>query len=134
MSTDERERRQFVRLTRQFRIEISPLTFPLSDVRPVEVTGVDISEGGVAVQCSQEFGVGEKVQVRIYIPKLHKYHPGFLKVFDHDLGQYIMAVAETAWCRRGSGQDEYILGLEFVDVYEDDLQALHNVIRSGLAV
>ncbi|GAU09802.1 PilZ domain-containing protein [Desulfoplanes formicivorans] len=132
MAIDEKDRRQFARLPRQFRMEISAFTFPLSKMRPFDVTGVDIGEGGVAVRCPKEFGVGEQVQLKIYIPKLNRYHPGFFKVFEHDLGQYIVAVAKIAWSKSDPDQGDYMYGLEFVDVYEDDLKALHNLIRNGL--
>jgi c-di-GMP-binding flagellar brake protein YcgR len=132
MDVDGKERRQFARLTRQFRMEISSFTFPLSKMRPIEVTGIDISTGGVAVRCSKAFTKGEQVQITINIPKLNKYHPGFFKVFENDLGQHITAVAEIAWSNPDPEQDDFILGLEFVDVYEDDLRALHNLIRNGL--
>lgn len=132
MHEDGKERRQFARLPRQFKMEISSFTFPLSKMRPFEVTGIDISEGGVAVRCPKEFTRGEQVQVKINIPKLNKFHPGFFKVFENDLGQYITAVAEIAWISPDPEQGDCILGLEFVDVYEDDLRALHNLIRNGL--
>ncbi len=132
MGMDDKERRQVTRLSRQFRMEISAFTFPLSDMRPVEVSGVDISTGGVAVQCAEEFGQGEQVQVKIQIPKLSKYHPGFLKVYKHDLEQYITAVAKIAWSRSLEETGEFLMGLKFVDIYEDDLKALHKLIESGL--
>jgi c-di-GMP-binding flagellar brake protein YcgR len=96
MDVEGKERRQFARLTRQFSMEISSFTFPLSKMRPIEVTGIDISTGGVAVRCSKAFTKGEQVQITINIPKLNKYHPGFFKVFENDLGQHITAVAEIA--------------------------------------
>ena len=132
MPADEKDRRQFARLTRQFRMEIAAFTFPLSKMRPIDVTGVDISAGGVSVRCPEAFGEKEHVQVKIHIPKLSRYHPGFFKVFEHDLGQYITAVAEIAWSHPDAERGDFILGLEFVDVYEDDLQALQNLIRNGL--
>jgi c-di-GMP-binding flagellar brake protein YcgR len=132
MAIDEKDRRQFARLSRQFKMEISAFTFPLSKMRPFEVTGVDISEGGVAVRCPEGFCVGERVQLKINIPRLNRYHPGFFKVYEHDLGQYIIAVAQIAWSKPDPKQGDFMLGLEFVDVYEDDLKALHNLVRSGL--
>ncbi|WP_462323614.1 PilZ domain-containing protein [Desulfoplanes sp.] len=132
MTASEKDRRKFKRLSKQYKMELSEFTFPLTDMVPFEVTGVDISEGGLAVRCSDHFQTGQKVQVKICIPRLNKYHPGFFKVFENDLGQYITAVAEIVWSRHGEGGEAVMLGLEFVDVYEDDLKALNNLIRDGL--
>lgn len=132
MTDRGRERRKFERLSKHYRMELSAFTFPLTNMRPFEVTGIDISTGGLAVRCLRRFDQGEKVQVKIFIPGFNKYHPGFFKVFESDVGQYFTVVAEIAWVRQDESKGSYLLGLEFLDIYEDDLTALHNLIRNAL--
>jgi len=87
---------------------------------------------GLAARCSRPFDQGQKVQVKIFIPGLNKYHPGFFKVFESDVGQDLTAVAEIVGVRPDISKNDYMVGLEFLDIYEDDLSALQNLIRSAL--
>ena len=72
MTDAGRERRKCRRLSKQYRMELSVVTFSLTRMRPFEVTGIDISTGGLAARCSRPFDQGQKVQVKIFIPGLNK--------------------------------------------------------------
>ncbi len=109
-------------------MEIQELLFPLSSQKKTRVESADISEGGLRVSCNRRFSNNQKVQVKVFIPSLNKYHPGFFKVFESDTGQFLQAVAEVAWAREVVPLVKYELGLRFVDVYEDDWQALRKLI------
>ena len=122
------ERRKFTRLPKNYKVEIRELTFPLNkDWLPLKC--VDISAGGLRLVTSCKFSPGQRLQVKIYIPGLNKFHPSFFKVFESDVGQSLEAVAEVAWVKEILPLAKYELGLRFVDVYEDDWRALHNMIK-----
>ncbi|WP_457572581.1 PilZ domain-containing protein [Desulfovulcanus sp.] len=126
---DQNERRKFMRLPKNYRVEIRELTFPLNQQKWLLLECADISAGGLRISCPQRFSAGQKLQIKIYIPRLNKFHPSFFKVFESDVGQYLEAVAEVAWVKEILPFTRYELGLRFVDVYEDDWQALHNMIK-----
>lgn len=126
-------RRRYARLPKSFRVEVSEFAFPLSGQPLHEVKSADISAGGVRVDSPKRFEPGDKVQVRVYIPSLNKYHPGFMKVFESDAGQYFMAIAEVAWVEEAVPLTRYVLGLKFLDVDQDDWTALTNLIRKQLS-
>ena len=126
------ERRKFTRLPKTYKVEIRELTFPLNkDWLPLKC--VDISAGGLRLVTSCKFSPGQRLQVKIYIPGLNKFHPGFFKVFEDDVSQTLEAVAEVAWVKEILPLARYELGLRFVDVYEDDWRALHNMIKRLLS-
>ncbi len=104
------------------------MAFPLNAQKMISVQSADISTGGLRISCSRHFSLGDKVQVRIYILSLNKYHPGYFKAFESDTGQYLQAVAEVAWMKESVPLVRYEVGLKFLDVYEDDLQALRQLI------
>ncbi len=127
MESDQ-ERRQYIRIPKEYRVEIQKLSYPLHSEDKIQVSSADISLGGVRVSCSQRFDPGQKIQIRVYIAGLNKYHPGYFKVFENDVGQYIQAVAEVSWVQEKVPLQMYDLGCKFLDVYEDDWQALRGLL------
>ncbi|EPR37306.1 type IV pilus assembly PilZ [Desulfovibrio sp. X2] len=130
--TSSSDRRQYQRLPKNFRVEVREFKFPLVQQKPHEVCCTDISEGGLRVECPDRFEVGDKVTVKIFIPSLNKFHPGFLKVFESDAGQYLQAIAEIMWVEERGGEPGYALGIRFLDVDHNDWKALGNLIRKFL--
>lgn len=89
------DKRRHVRLPKNFRLEINEFKYPLARQPKIETPCVDISVGGLKVESTSKFEPGDKLQVRIYIASLNKYHPGFFKVFESDAGQYLQVIAEV---------------------------------------
>jgi len=126
------EKRRHLRLPKEFRVEVSEFRFPLARQPKIELQCVDISEGGLCVTCARKFSPGDKLQVRIYIPSFNKYHPGFFKVFESDIGQYVQVIAEVARVDEVAPLSSYELGLRYLDVDEDDKRALHAFIQKAV--
>jgi hypothetical protein len=76
--------------------------------------------------CPGEHGQGDDPH-----PQAEQVPPGFFKVFENDLDQNLIALAEVVRSQELS-QEAHELGLKFVDVYEDDWKALHNLIMANL--
>ena len=132
MVSNESERREHTRLPKSYRVELREFKFPISAQKSVALSCVDISSGGLAVDSPRKFVFDEMVQVKIYIPRLNKYHPGYFKVFESDVDQFLQAVAKVAWVKEIVPFSKYQLGLEFVDVYEDDWKALQSMISKSI--
>lgn len=131
MSTDT-DRRQHSRLPKPYRLELAEFAFPMDSQPKYEATCEDVSAGGLAVVVPHRFEIGEKVLVRLYMARLNKFHPGFFKVFESDVGQSVQAVAEVVRMEEVAPLTSYRLGLAFTDVYEDDWRALHGLIQDEL--
>lgn len=129
---DHPEKRRDERLQKPFEVEIREFAFPVQNQPVIEVHSVDISGGGLQVRCFRKFAVGDKLHVTIFIPSLNKFHPGFFKVFESDLGQSLTAVAEVVRVDEVVMLRDYALGVRFLDIYEDDWQALKNMILTAL--
>lgn len=130
--SSESEKRDHQRLRKPFEVEIREFSFPVQRQPTIQVHSADISGGGLLVHCSQRFAVGDKLQVTIYIPSLNKFHPGFFKVFESDIGQSLTAVAEVVRIQEVVPLRDYALGLKFLDIYEDDWRALENMVLKEL--
>jgi len=126
---DHQDRRQYGRIPKQFKVEVSGLTFSESTSPPVEARCVNISAGGLLLDSPQSFQIGDKLQVRLFIPRLNKFHPSYFKVFESSTGQNVLAVAEVVRTERGQA-GMATTGIKFLDVYEDDWQALYRLLQS----
>jgi hypothetical protein len=124
------EKRAFQRLPSNFRVEISRLGFPQSKMPRLEIESMDVGGGGLLLQSPERFEPGDNLMLRLYISGLNKFHPGFFKVFESDVGQYLQAIAEVV--RAESVPGGYALGIRFTDVDADDAKALRDFIASRL--
>jgi len=122
------DRREYVRLPKNYGVSLKKLAFPLSRQKEFTLECVDISCGGMRIQSPARLEAGQVLQVEVSIPRLNKYHPSYLKVFESDLSQSLQAVAEVAWVREIVSGMRYEAGIKFVNVDEDDWKALHGLL------
>lgn len=125
------DKRRDCRLEKNFRVEIREFRFPLAKQPSFEVKCTDISVGGMSLECRRKFEAGDKLQVKIFIPSLNKYHPGFFKVFESDAGQFLQAIAEVVRVDDVVPFSLYQLGIRFLDIDHDDWNALRNFISKA---
>jgi len=125
------DKRRDCRLEKNFRVEIREFRFPLAKQPSYEVQCADISAGGLLLECRKKFEIGDKLQVKIFIPSLNKYHPGFFKVFESDAGQFLQAIAEVVRADDLVPFTSYHLGIRFLDIDHDDWNALRNFISKA---
>ena len=131
MASDN-ERREYSRLPKDFRIDLNKFAFPVNAQKVHSTKCINISAGGLLLESSQKFEPGDKVQVRIYTPRLNKFHPSYFKVFETSNGQNVLAIAEVARTEEKIPLQKYEVGVKFVDVYEDDWKALYNLLRAEM--
>ena len=124
-------RREFVRLPKGYSVEINEFKFPITSQERISATCADISTGGVCVESPSRFEPGARLQVRVRIPLLNKFMPGFFKTYENDADQYLQAIAEVAWCESIAGG--YQVGLRFIDLDPDTTRALTGLIKKALA-
>ena len=120
------EQRKFARLPKNYYIQFKRLKFPMSSEPFAEARISDISAGGICVEASKAFSQGDRLQVRIHVPRLNKFMPGFFKFYENDAEQYINAIAEVAW------MEEPLMGLSFVDLDQDVVRAIQGLIQDAV--
>lgn len=130
--SSEHERRKHSRLPKSYRLELAEFVFPLNQQPRIRAACEDVSAGGLSVVVDRRFQVGDKVQVRLHMARLNKFHPGFFKVFESDVDQTLQAVAEVVRVDERIPLTRYCLGLRFTDVYDDDWRALRGLIEDEL--
>lgn len=123
------EKRQYDRLNRTFEVEVTELAFPMPKSKGVKTHCYDISEGGLSIESPRFFNVGDKVQVRINIPLLNKFSPGFFKVWENDAEQYFTGIAEVVRVQRQGNKN--LVGMCYINVDSDQARALAGLINKA---
>ncbi len=130
MSENIDNRRQFVRLPKGYSVELNELKFPMTGQDSFPATCADISSGGVCVESPEALEPGLRLQVKVHIPRLNKFMPGFFKTYENDAEQYLQAIAEVAWSE--PLPEGYQVGLRFLDLDSDTARALNGLIDKAL--
>ncbi len=126
----EIDRRKYPRLYKSFKVEIRKLEFPIKSQKLIKTKCLNISAGGMSLKVTEPFKVDDTVQVFIYIIGVSKFHNSYFKRFEAITDQKISGIGKVVRVNRLG--EEFELGIEFVDVYEDDWKALYDFICTEL--
>lgn len=124
------ERRKHERLPKNYFLEYKEFKYPTAQQSFLQARLVDISAGGVCVECSHSFSQGTKLQIRVHMPRLNKFMPGFFKYYENDQDQYLNAIAEVAWV--DSSRRPALMGVRFLDLDPDVVKAVQGLINDAL--
>ncbi len=126
----DKERREHSRLNKELKVDVRRFVYPLKSQRIIKTKCLNISPGGILLEVSEKFKKGEKLQLTLYVPGLNRHHPSFFKVFESSINQSLLAVAEVVRSELKGGT--YQLGIKFLNIYEDDWQALYNFLMKEI--
>ena len=89
----------------------------------------DVSGGGLLVHSAGQVALGSLLKLEVKLPGWGKHQAHFGPAADHDL-RPLVAVGEVV---RVEALDAggYELGVKFLNVYPDDLNALHKFIAAS---
>ena len=122
--------RQYQRLLRPYRVEAKHLRFPIPSHPVIDALCYDIGAGGLCVESSRPLDIGDLMQIRVHVPKLNKYSPGFFKAYENDAEQYVQCIGKVAWVRLSGGK--YLVGLNFTDIDSDQRKALKGLVQKAM--
>ncbi len=132
-SDDEVEKRAYRRLPRPYPVEVARLAFPMDENAAMQTTCCDISTGGLSVEAPADtLKVGDVCRLKVHIPLLNTFSPGFFKVYENDVEQYFTALGQVVWTRAVAGR--ILMGCTFVNVDADQRAALEKLITKAFAM
>jgi len=124
-----RDKRKFTRISRNIDIEISQLTFPLSDVVTKKGTSINIGGNGIRFTSSEPFDPQTILNLKINIIGWEGFKKPFSKFINLSSDSCLGAVGEVVWCNESPENDGYELGVKFTNIYEDDYKALMRYLK-----
>lgn len=119
-----KERRRSPRLAKGYRLRLREVAFPAPPWS--EAVCRDVSAGGLAVETRLLLPAGALVEVRLAVPRLNLYHPGFFKALESAADQELRAVAEVVRAEPLAGR--MLLGLRLASIDDDDRRAWERLL------
>ncbi len=118
------ENRSFSRLSKEMTVNLSELSYPVENERESTVRSKDIGGGGICLKTREQFEPRTLVNLKIKIENLEGYKRPFSMFLDKSNSSPLTAVAEVIWSNEYSEEFEYLTGIKFLDIYEDDYRGL----------
>jgi hypothetical protein len=121
MSSDDR--RKYFRLPRAARVTVQKITYPLGSTPEVEVTMMDVSEGGVKLRSTEPFALGDMLQVVLSLPGWYQHTSELFRFNEEHVNKPLTALARVA--RVETAPDGALeLGVAFTNIWEDHWRAM----------
>ena len=125
------DQRQFHRISEDVIIEAKKIEYPMTEDGQRGV-GVNISAGGICFTSPTAFNPGDLIGLEIRLTGWQRHKRSYAAVIDNDQALApLTAVSRVAWCKARPDDEDYEIGVTFVDIYPDDYQALQKYISAS---
>ncbi len=121
---DSEEKRKFPRIPKQAPVEMTRVTFPLPAGPDGMGVGRDIGGGGICFFFPERVAEETTLSLKIDLKGWASHKKPHSRVMDIAAEEPLTAIGKVAWCRRSQNDNGFDVGIEFVDIYEDDYKAL----------
>ena len=124
------DQRKFPRISRSIEIEVSQLAFPLANAVIKNGTSVNIGENGIRITTSDPYPPKTLLNLKINIIGWEGFKKPFSRCIDISSGTGLTVVGEVVWCNKNAKDNDYHLGVRFLNIYEDDAKALIRYLKA----
>lgn len=121
-----KERRKYERVSMELDMEVSLLSDSDSNasLSSHRCRGRDISGGGVSFFANSQFQPESLLRLRIV------FEPEQTPV-DASSEKMLKVMGKVMWSRKNSGSDNYVTGVEFLNIYDDDFHYLLEYVNEN---
>lgn len=118
--------RECTRLPRGIQLEIKKLEYPLSNDFGEKGTTRNIAKQGVCFTVPSCYEPGEILSLSMKLKGWHRHRKGLTAILNDKLSKtdVLTVIAEVIWSKASTAINGYDIGVKFVNIYEDDMNAL----------
>ncbi|MCI5148203.1 MAG: PilZ domain-containing protein [Candidatus Electrothrix sp. MAN1_4] len=133
-TTAEKCRRKCPRIDKQVKLSVSRLQYPMTNVGATIGYTSNVSETGLCFTTDELFKNGTILQLVVELIGWQHYLRSTAALVDvQSVAKPLTAVAEVVWSKKMTDEGErYAVGVQFKDIYEDDLHAFTTYLRKML--
>jgi len=125
MTQESTNRRNVIRIPKQFPVEIKKLEYPIQDSQGEVGAVKNIAENGVCLIVSKNYPPKSPISLKIDLKGWRRYLRSASTFVNNAFDTEPMtAIAEVVWSKEVSGTGEYEIGVSFLDIYKDEYDAL----------
>jgi hypothetical protein len=124
------EQRAYPRIPKEVPIEIQKVEYPLADGAGEMGVGKDIADNGICFETRTEFEPETLLSLKISLPGWQHHKRNVTSILDDTAAAApLTAIAEVVWSKKLSSGEGFNVGVKFLDVYEDDFNALKKYLK-----
>lgn len=127
-------RRESPRVDKQVKLSINRLQYPMTNVGMKTGYTNNVSETGLCFTTDELLKNGTILQLAVELMGWQHYLRTTAAIVDvESVAKPLTAVAEVVWSKKMTDEGKrYAVGVQFRDIYEDDLQAFKTYLRKML--
>ncbi|MCW8962550.1 MAG: PilZ domain-containing protein [Gammaproteobacteria bacterium] len=130
MNQENNIKREYARVAKEAPIEIRELSYPPSDSPGDAAIAKNIAENGICLTVSKPYTPNTMIILKIDLKGWRQYLKNVAFRVDEAKARAPLAVvAKVIWCDK-LGEHEYEVGIEFMDIYEDDKIAFSSYLKA----
>ena len=124
-------RRKSPRIDKQVKLRINRVQYPMTDAGMKTGYTSNVSETGLCFTTDELFENGTILQLAVELTGWQHYLQTTAAILDAEtVSKPLTAVAEVVWSKKlPDSEERYTVGVQFRDIYEDDLQAFKKYLR-----
>ncbi len=126
----KKDLRKFPRMPAPLKVKASVLSYPVLEDENIKGIGKNISQNGIRFISPVFYDPKTPLNLKISIPGWNEYKKPFSVLVDLSKDDFLTAIGEVVWCRK-NGNNQYEIGVKFINIYEDDYKALCSYIKDS---
>ena len=118
--------RECSRIPRGVHIEVKKIEYPLSNDSGEKGTSRNIAKQGICFTVPICYEPGEILSLSMKLKGWHRHRKGLTAVLNDELSKtdVLTVIAKVIWAKASTSVDGYDIGVKFINIYEDDMDAL----------
>lgn len=130
----DHDKRDFPRLPKEVDVALVKLEYPFSTKAEESGTLKNIAKGGIGLTVANAYEPGTRLSLKINLKGWRRYVKSVASIIDDSAGTVattpLTAIAEVVWINSLPDGNGYEIGLKFLDIYEDEYNALKKYLEN----
>ena len=130
----EHDQRNYPRIPKEVSVAVAKLEYPLPENVGEAATLKNIAEGGICLVVTTPYEPGTRLSLKINLKGWRRHVKSVASIIDDSAGIVattpLTAIAEVVWVTPASDGHNYEIGVKFLDIYEDEYNALKKYLEN----
>ncbi len=128
------DKRDYPRLPKEVSVTLAKLEYPFSTEAEESGTLKNIAKGGIGLVVAHAYETGSRLSLKINLKGWRRYMKSVASIVDDSAGTVattpLTAIAEVVWMNPLPDGNAYEIGVKFLDIYEDEYNALKKYLEN----
>lgn len=130
----DHDQRNYSRLPKEVSVAVAKLEYPLPENVGEAATLKNIAKGGICFVVANHYELGTRLSLKINLKGWRRYVKSVASIIDDSAGTVtttpLTAIAEVVWANLAPDDSGYEIGVKFLDIYEDEYNALKKYLEN----